>query len=273
MPNNIKNVLAICSAALLVGCGHTGIHSGGKGNWPERNEVPVAANFATSQQLKLQAAEHWRRVAVNSAEALVKSLQAGGACIPKTGCTTLHLKRSCDTTGCNPRSCDTTFNRVFHNDFLTALVNLGYQVSDAPAANAVTVEVDVQPVAFAPNRPQYRYAGQAVQLGPGLWARTDSVSLYDAQGVAALRTEGQDANWYRTDLAAGPTPRNELVITVSAMSPAKSYIARNTRVYYTADADAGHYFCGDTARARTWNIPVVGDCSPGRCAEPPGGKR
>lgn len=262
--------LAAAIAAVLPGCTVHNIHSGGDKSYPERNEVPVASNFRTSTQLKLQAAEHWRRVAVDSASTLVKSMQAGGACLPKTGCTTLYLRRSCETTGCAPRSCDTTFNRVFHNEFLTALVGLGYKVSAEPVAGAAIVDIDVQSVAFARNRPQYRYAGAAVEIGPGIWALRDDATLLDKSGSAALRTEGYDSNWYRTEFAAGATPRNELVVSVSAMGTDKTYLARNTRVYYTSDADAALYSCGgeSSQATRTWTIPVTGDCTAPRCTEP-----
>jgi hypothetical protein len=154
--------LAIAAlAASLGGCAvrdtfSRDIHSGGQGNYPDRNEVPIAANFGTSTQLKLQAAEHWRRVAYDSADGLITSLQTGGACIPKQRCVALYLRRSCETTGCAPRPCDTTFNRVFFNEFLTALVSLGYQVSTVPTGNAAVVDVDIQAVAFSTNRPKYR---------------------------------------------------------------------------------------------------------------------
>ena len=70
--------LTLALTSTLAGCAlDSSIHSGGKASYPERNEVPIAANFRTSNQLKLQAAEHWRRVANNSADALVKSLQGG----------------------------------------------------------------------------------------------------------------------------------------------------------------------------------------------------
>lgn len=251
--------LPVAVAAGLAGCTVHSIHSGGDKSYPARNEVPIASNFSTSTQLKLQAAEHWRRVANDSASTLVKAVQKGG---------TLYLRRSCETTGCAPRACDTTFNRVFHNEFLTALVGLGYKVSNEPAANAAVVDIDVQSVAFSRNRPQYRYAGEAVEIGPGTWALRDHVSLIDKGGAAAMRTEGHDANWYRAEFAAGATPRNELVITVSAMAGDKTYLARNTRVYYTADSDAALYSCGESSGARTWAIPVSGDCTGPRCMEP-----
>lgn len=255
-----NSALALAAAAVLAGCTVPGIHTTSPGSYPERNEVPIAVNFKTSTQLKLQAAEHWRLAANASAAELLKSFRPG---------TTLHLRRSCETTGCQPRACDTTFNRVFFNEFLTALVGLGYPVSATPAANAAVVEIDVQAVRFSANRPQYRYAGAPVEIGPGIWALRDVSSLVDGQGVVALRTDGHNANWYRTEFAAGATPRTELVITVSALSAQQTYLARNTTVYYTADGDAAHYYCGPAAGAsRTWTIPVTGDCTAPRCVEP-----
>ena len=256
---SIRIALTLAIAGSLGGCTVHSIHSGGDQSYPPRNEVPIASNFSTSTQLKLQAAEHWRRVAADTASALVKPVRAG---------TTLYLRRNCDTTGCAPRACDTTFNRVFHNEFLSALVDLGYKVSNEPLANAAVVDIDVQSVAFARNRPQYRYAGEAVEIGPGTWALRDHVSLIDKVGAAAMRTEGTDAHWYRAEFAAGATPRNELVITVSAMAGDKTYLSRSTRVYYTADSDAALYSCGETSGARTWSIPVSGDCTGPRCLDP-----
>jgi hypothetical protein len=268
-----RTVIAIAFAVALSACTAPSIHSGGQGLYPERNEVPIASNFQTSAQFKLQAAEHWRRVAYDSAEGLIKSIRSGGACIPKSTCVSLYLRRSCETTGCRPRSCDTTFNQVFFNELLTALVELGYEVSTTPGANAAVVDIDVQAVRFAANRPQYRYAGRPLEVGPGIWALEDATSLVDSQGNAAPRTTGFDANWYRAEFASGATPRNELVITVSAISPQKTYLARNTKVYYTSDADSAHYFCEPTAgeasrpAVTTRTIPVTGDCSAGRCVD------
>jgi hypothetical protein len=274
-----RSILAAAVAAgaitFLSGCA-SGIHSRGEGNYPDRNEVPIAANFSTTTQLKLQGADHWRRVAADSAENLVKAMRRGGGCLPQTGCATLFVKRPCETTGCNAFSCETAFSKVFFNDFVTALVNLGYPVSTLPAVGATTIEIDIQAVAFAENRPQYRYAGEPVELGPGVWALRDNSSLVDSAGGVALRTTSPDTNWYRAEFAGGPTPRNELVITASAMSPARTYMARDTKVYYTSDSDSAHYFCqgnqaqDSSTRSRTWSVPVKGDCSPGRCIAPEG---
>jgi len=249
----------LIAAASLGGCAVYDIHSGGTGPYPASNEVPIAANFETTRQHKLQAVEHWRRAAVDSAGALARSVRAGPV---------VHLRRSCETTGCAPQSCDTVFNRVFFNEFLTALVGLGHRVSLVPVPGAASIEIDVQSVGFAPNRPQYRYAGVPTEIGPGVWALRDIASLVDAQGNAAPRTEGTVHNWWRAEFAGGRTPRNELVVTVSALSPERAYVARDTRIYYTADHDTSLYSCGEAASSRVWTIPVVGDCTAPRCAQP-----
>ena len=89
MWRHLTTITLALAATTLAGCAVQSIHSGGQKSYPDRNEVPIASNFPTSTQLKLQAAEHWRRVANASAEALVRSLKANGACVPSTGCTTL----------------------------------------------------------------------------------------------------------------------------------------------------------------------------------------
>lgn len=261
-----KTLVTILAAAALAGCvSQNDIYSGGTGLHAANSEAPIAANFRASHQLKLQAAEHWRRAAEDAAGALDKSLRKGAP---------LYLRRSCETTGCAPQACDTPFNRIFFNEFLTALVGRGHAVTLAPAAGAATVELDLQPIAFASNRPQYRYAGVPVEIGPGVWALGDVATLLDAGGNAAPRTDGS-WNWYRTEFAGGATPRGEVVVTASVMSPERAYVARDTRIYYVADADAGLYSClAPTPSGRsTFVIPVVGDCTAPRCEQAPDRRR
>jgi hypothetical protein len=101
-----------------------------------------------------------------------------------------------------------------------------------------------------------------------VWALRDVTSLIGTDNAPAARTDDPDFNWYRARFAAGRTPQNELVVSVSALTPEGTYLARHTGVYYTADADAAHYACAAAPRggsARAWTIPVTGDCGPGRC--------
>lgn len=262
--------LAIALAAGgLAACTPT-LYSGGQRPHADHTEAPLATNFRAARQPKLQAAQHWGYVARHAADALAKGLKEGGACLPKTGCATLFVKRACETGGCETRPCDTTFNQVFHEELVTALVARGYPVATEPRPDALVVEADVRAVRFAPDRPQYRYAGAPAEIGPGIWALSDVTTLIDKAGAEAVRTRDPDANWYRTEFAGGPTPQNELVVTVSAIGPDKTYLARNTTAYYTADRDAMHYFCAPpnaSPRGRLYSVPVTGDCSAGRCLE------
>lgn len=291
----VFNMLSMAAVIGLSGCAVPLIHTAGQDQYPENNEVPVATNFETSLQPKLQATDHWNRVAIHAAEALAESMKLGGVCNPATGCTTLVIERSCTTTGCAPQTCDTPFNRVFHNQFLTALVNLGYKVSDKPVAGGIAVKADVQPVDFGPNRPQFRYAGEKIELGKGVWALQDVVAVIDDESKQFVEPhvkgwwapagpyymgqprpyffdrpgpyyDDRAAHWYRTQFATGETPSTELVVTVSAQRPDGTFAARHTSMYYVADVDRSNYLCSLPEPApKTYRIPVIGDCSDPRC--------
>lgn len=295
--------LVVC-VSMLAGCEVPLIRSGTSAQYADPNEVPVATNFETSLQPKLQATDHWNRVAIHAAEALTDALKTGGMCLPGTGCTTLVMERRCKTSACNPEDCDPLFNRVFHNQFVSALVNLGYKVADAPVPGGITVNADIQPVVFSPNRPQFRYAGELIELGQGVWALQDVVAVIDDEtkqfvephvkgwwAPAGPYYRGQPlpyffdrpgpyyddraAHWYRTKFASGPTPSTEVVITVSAQHGDKTFAARNTSMYYVADVDRSHYICERTPEPpppappppepSIPTIPVYGDCSEPRC--------
>lgn len=272
--HNMAKYSALISIILLSGCAT--IHNTSSDLYPANNETPIAINHKSNLQRKLQAAEHWKQAAQDAANSLINSLKEGGSCITKTGCAVLHVKRSCESTGCSPKSCETTFSKVFHNEFITALVNSGYQVSTIAGANMITVEVDAQVVKFSENRPQYRYAGTAREVGEGIWAIRDVGYVSDGDGGFIKPHVGNAYNWFRTEFASGQTPSNELIVTASAISPNQAYIARNTSIYYTADSDIDQYSCKEVvpvqivipvvkAETKTWNVPIVGDCSTPRC--------
>lgn len=257
------------------------IHHDGVRAYPDSNEVPIASNFPTSLQRKLQAAEHWKRVANFSAAELSASLQRAATCTAGIECRTLVIKRSCETTGCTPVSCETTFGKVFHEELVTAMVNLGYKVSTVPVQGGITLEYDIQTVTFGENRPQYRYAGKSVELADGVWALRDPALVVDSQQTPFNPNSGETPNWFRTEFASGRTPAREIVVTASAKSADQAYIGRSTEVYYIADSDVNHYTCAravDPCQAncstkvfdqKTWTIGVHGDCSEPRCKAPP----
>lgn len=230
------------------------------------NEVPVSANFRTSNQFRLQAAQHWANIADDTGKAISSLLQKKTTCVPGA--------EQCASIFINPPSQVTEFSRAFHNQLLTTLVTSGLNISKTPKS-AVLIDIDVQPIVFSPNRPQYRYAGVATELGPGIWALRDVSSMSPADPTNA--PPDQDAlHWFRTEFSAGKTPQMEILVTVSA-GTSTHYLARTTNVYYVTEGDRRLYDqeicslispCGTTgskatpepSRIKTRKIGVTGDC-------------
>lgn len=207
-------------------------------------EVPVAANLPGSEQTKLQATQHWMRIADDAAQSTLALIKAGNLC---AGATTTGARgkpaapvplNKCPLLSVKTPTPQTEFSRAFRNQLITRLVRLGLPVSTGNDG-ALTTEIDIQPIVFAANRPQYRYAGVPVELGPGVWAIRDVMDA--AAGNPAVAPPAPDAlHWFRSEFAAGQTPRTELYITVS-LSDKRRYIARSANAYYITDADKHLY--------------------------------
>ena len=100
--------LALCASRLLSAC------------TTPYSEAPVATNFPTSKQHKLQAGAHWDAIAKDAATTLVTSLRLGKGCIAAyPDCNQLVLRP--------PREV-TPFSRAFHTLLTTSLVNQGVQM-------------------------------------------------------------------------------------------------------------------------------------------------
>ena len=193
-------------------------------------ETPVAGNFKATVQPKLQAGQHWLGIADDTGRAIVDILRRRAPCGPGADkCSLVHVR---------PPTPLTEFSRAFHGQIVTTLVQQKVQVARAADAGLV-VEIDIQPVLFSANRPQYRHAGVPVELGPGIWALRDVATPVPAGAGAA--PPGQDAlHWFRSEFAAGQTPQAEVLVTVS-VADARRYLARATSAYYIADTDKRLY--------------------------------
>jgi hypothetical protein len=129
-----------------------------------------------------------------------------------------------------------------------------------------TLDIEVQPIAFSPNRPQYRYAGVASQLGPGVWALRD-VGAVDPSDAGVVPPTVDALHWFRTEFASGRTPQIEILVTLSVARQDR-YLARTTNAYYIEDGDRHLYEIKPVAAAATApspNLRVVGDCPFGKC--------
>ncbi len=205
--HNISAALAL--AAILAGCA------------TPYGEAPLAANFPTGKQPKLQAAAHWNVIAYDVAQQLAAGLKA------KPTLPALYVNQVANKTD---------FDRAFANQLISALVADGFVVQKSPAG-ALVVDIDTQAVRFSANRPQYRYAGAATALTAGVWA----LHLASPAGIATAAIVGADAYmWFSSEFATGATPQMEILVTTS-VSDGRQYLARNTSVYYVADADSALY--------------------------------
>ena len=64
--------------------------------------------------------------------------------------------------------------------------------------------------------------------------------------------------WCQSEFASGETPEHEIIITTT-VSDANRYIARDTSVYYVADADRKLYMPPATAHTIVKTFAVGGD--------------
>jgi hypothetical protein len=200
-------------------------------------EAPLATNFPTSKQPKLQAAAHWNVIAGD----IAKQISAG-----------LKDKRPLFV---NQSAVKTGFDRAFTNDLISALVANGYTVLKSPAG-ALSVDVDTQVVRFSPNRPQYNHTGLATALTTGVWALHQAHATTGAVLVAGVASA--DAySWFRSEFATGETPQTEIIVTAS-VSDANQFLARSTSIYYVADADSRMYVYEPPVQTPTKNMGVTG---------------
>jgi hypothetical protein len=204
----LKTAMALGAAAalLLAGCAS------------RYTPTPLAANFPTTKQAKLQAAYHWGVISDSIEKRVVAELK-------KSPPRPVFINEPRDPSA---------FQRALSTQLTTSLVNDGYVVTRSPAGS-LKIDMDVQAVTFTANRPQYRYHGERALLGTGVWL----LSEIEAPAVAALAVAGgawDSYDWFNAQFAPGATPKTEIIVTVS-VSDQFRYVARNTSAYYVADSD------------------------------------
>ena len=199
----LKLLMAVAAGVILSGCA------------TRYTPAPLAANFPASKQAKLQATYHWGIVA----DAVERQLAVA---LKKTPTRPVFINTPAEP---NP------FQRALATQLTTALVNDGFTVSRAPAG-ALKIDLDVQTLTFAANRPQYRQNfGQRFPLADGVWM---------AKELSAPRLENEPFDPLDSEFAPGATPRTEIIVTIS-VSDQYRYLARSTSAYYVADADYALY--------------------------------
>jgi hypothetical protein len=261
--------LSVLAAFLLSACaGRHVIYTDELQMVAPNNEAPIVTNFPTSTQRKLQAGEHWNLIARDSAKAINESMQRAGTCIPRT--------TECRAIFVRTPEVLTEFSRAFYNQLKTALVDNGVAVAKMNHPGSVEMDIDIQPIKFTSNRPQYRYAGVASELGQGVWALRDVADMNPTDSSLSPSPPLTNTDtWFRSQFASGQTPRSEIVVTLS-LSDARNYMARSTNVYYVADSDAQLYdqeICsiirpcqqGKKTDPKVQAMKVIGDCAIENC--------
>lgn len=195
-------------------------------------EAPTPTNFPSSKQAKLQAGAHWNAIAADTAGTLTRSLSLGRGCLP--------AQPECDRLYVREPAVPSPFAMAFRTSFVTALVNSGVSVVKNPGGANKIVDFEIQAVQFSPGRPNGEFISATV-IYAGLWGLS-GVWENASPGVAgALSVGALDAyRWLSSEMASGPTPQTEIIVTVSA-SDTHQYLGRATNVYYVADRDAALY--------------------------------
>jgi hypothetical protein len=192
---------------------------------PRYSETPIATNFPTSSQEKLQAASHWKIITQD----LSKRLQAN-----------LAGKINQDQAIYISAKDASEFNQATVAELISTLVAENYKVVKS-STNAIKIEVDTQVLSFSPQRLQAQRIGLPTAITTGLWAITELDQGITNSGVASALIIGADAQaYFYADRAKGPTPKTEIIINVSA-TDGDRYIAVSRSNYYVTDTDKWLY--------------------------------
>jgi len=235
--------LALALASMMIGCA------------PRYADVPAPTRFENTKQQKLQAAEHWRKIAEHFASQLAidlsGKLNGRAVYVPTPG-------------GEQP------FVQGFRELLITSLMAQGLPVS-TEARNSLVVDVRYAIYRFQPNRAQSTYYyGDATAVGTGLWAISaiaaaeisPSASISAGAKLLAAAAGLDGFGWLsqealgRGQYASGPVPRSEIMLT-AAVADGTRFVSRRSNIYYTVDEDRELYW---NQTSRSHNISVVGDC-------------
>ncbi|MDD2883700.1 MAG: hypothetical protein PHT48_01500 [Dechloromonas sp.] len=203
-------------------------------------DVPAPTRFKSNEQLRLQAAEHWRAIADHVAAQVASDVRS------RLGTRALYIPLPHD---------EQAFVSGFRELLITALVQQGLPVSVRPEG-AMTVDVAYSIYKFQPDRLQNTYYyGEATMLAAGLWALGGVIGADVATkagvdaGVKLLTiAAGLDGfSWLNGEVmrgskqASGSIPRSEILLTVTLVDGDRM-VSRSSNIYYATDEDKALYW-------------------------------
>ena len=225
----IRKITVLTSVLALTGC------------VTPYGEAPVAKNFPTANQEKLQTASHWGIISNNLSNKIQASMDGK---VDKSQLLYVSAKR------------DSAFNQAVVAELISSLVANNYNVvsNASHAANALKVDVDTQVLAFSANRMQAKHVGMPTAIATGIWALTEIGTTITRAGVATGAIAGIDAsNYFNSENASGATPKTEIIINVS-VADSTHYLAVARGTYYVADTDKELYTSAIAVENRSFSV-------------------
>ena len=208
----IITLSALVSSFIFTGCVH----------YPY-SESPVATNFKTVEQKKLQSAQHWKVISDHISENLVSNIN-----ITKQSFF-IKLKNK-------PSDFEIALNQLI----TSSLVNKGASVSVKEQYNDVKTEVEIQKIKYSREGFEYpNMFGSPVLITSGVWAiAANSSNLAAALGGTAGLTTGY--SWFDSKYSSGKAPKHEIIVSVIATKNNK-YLSNKSYIFYIADNDSALY--------------------------------
>ena len=227
------------------------------------SEVPIAINFSSQAQHKVQSLAHLNNIAVDMADSVLKKYGSGGGCIPGENCNLSIFV--------NTPVVETEFSTAFNSQFVSALVNRGMKVvAQMPAL--VQVNIDMQVVTFSGSAPIASYDTKKVGCRKGIWVIRDltDTAVHEFGSLTTSEWETGETNKSKWFYSPQKAPTTEMLITVSFIKGGQ-YMARTSNVYYVASdilpdiKDSGNKDSDKVAKS--YKMHLVGDCPGNRCVQ------
>ncbi len=209
---NLKRFSALFAITLLAGCAHS----------QSNPSSPMPESFEQNSQKHVQAVDHWRIIAQDTASQIVASIDAK------------KMKES--TFYVNPISEVTPFNRAFYDFLMEALIENDIKITP-DKFRGIAINYKIQAIEFQSDRnPYFENKLPWTSLTAGvLVARgiADAVSTF-IQSVPVAIATAEDLRELNKGLQL------ELIVTTSILNNS-IYTFRNSDVYYANAIDADLY--------------------------------
>jgi hypothetical protein len=176
------------------------------------SQSPVATNFKTTYQKKLQAAAHWNVIADDIANNISKHVSKY---------TSLYIKKENNT----------TFNDTFYEMLTSKLVQRGYKIKRNENSADAVLDINSKSIYFTRKLSKYNRVGTLVAIGSGVYL----ASVATGPQIAVAGVFGAEAyNIYNSKFDS--IPHRELVLNINVYNK-NDYLYSLTRTYYIVDKD------------------------------------